>query len=97
MYRGLRRSAVYREGPPCTEETFYATEEAFCVTEEALCVTEEARRVQRRPALYRGGLLEDRLEALVMIQFYRDCPVIAINPVIDYFCRKSSRQLRLTE
>ena len=47
--------------------------------------------------MYRGGLLEDRLEALTMIQIYRDCPVIAINPVLDYFCRKTPRRLRLTE
>ena len=40
---------MYKGGPPYTEEAF--------------CVTEEARRVQRRPAVYRRGLLCHRKEA----------------------------------
>ena len=53
-------------------------------------------RVTQTMTALRASVAEYRLEALIFIQIYRDCPAIAVNPVLDYFCRKSSRRLRLT-
>ena len=99
-----RRPSVCRGGPLCTEEARCAQRRPAMYRGGPLC-TEEARRAQRRSALYRGGPPCTRRPSgrpiggsdgdlgpmeTVTVQWSLS------TPVLGYFCRKSSRWLRLT-
>ena len=49
-------------------------------------------RVTQTMTALRASVAEDRLEALILIQIYRDCPAIAVNPVLDYRVGQHNRE-----